>query len=152
VRGWLPPRDFAFTTGEKQMSFEESRNENSREGTQAPTSPAEPLFDEEARALLRIGSAMASTGGGRALRLCADRVIRRLRKRAAAPGLGYLGDLADELSRLSLLMAGVDGADDLTASERHQIAKTRGELAQALAATRREDDRRGGSWPKSILN
>jgi hypothetical protein len=78
-------------------------------------------------------------------------VIRRLRKRAATPGLGYLGDLADELSRLSLLMAGVDGADDLTASER-QIAKTRGELAQALAATRRENDRRGGSWPKSILN
>jgi hypothetical protein len=153
VRGWLPPRDFLFTTGENQMSFEVSRNKNSREGTQAPSSLQEPLFDDEAWALYRIGSALAPEGDGRALRLCADRVVPRLRKRAAASGVARFDELADELSRWSLRLAAANGAEDLTVSEADLLWRSRGELVPVLMKEMRcANERSRGDRSKAVLH
>jgi hypothetical protein len=137
--------------GENQMSFQESPKKNPREATGPSSSPRESLFDDEVMALME--SVTAPEADGRAWRLLADRLVVRLRKRAAALGAACLDELADDLSWRSLALAVADGARDLTASEADYIWKSRGEIAQALMEEMGyAGERSAADWANALLN
>jgi hypothetical protein len=135
------------------MPFEESRNKNPREGTEASSASREPLLDDEAIALSRIACAMESEAMAGRGGFAWTGLFRPLHKRAAATGAACLDELADELSRMSLLLATAEGAEDLTACEADYLWKSRDELAQVLMEELGcAGHRSGGNSPKPIMH